>query len=1220
MKKATKKFVRVSAFAVAVAMSASVAAPAIGAFAAPMQGADGKFSTEFTSHVDVLKEESKLNQQLAAEGFALIKNNNNALPLASTERKITLLGENSYSVQDGGGGSGSASRPGNKNKEYDWISQSVIKVNEALKENGFTINPTVAAKYKGANANGENHEYMTLVESGNGDVELGEKKYSVKTDGYLAGVEESYTEYGGVALINIMRSGSEFTDNAVHGVANHADANEHYLTLNDYERQLFAYAKYQKAQNKLKKIVVLINSASPMEIGDIQDDNAFDAILWTGTCGWDGAKAIGDILKGDVNPSGHLVDFWMRDFTTDPTYYNFGTYEGAAFILSDGATYDHSKIGEEAPQQRGGGNKITGPSVVYDEDSAITPEAMLLTYSEGIFLGYRYYETVAAELDKAKAGEGEKWYDSVTLYPFGYGLSYTSFTQEIKSVTGDITDAAGKLTVTVEVSNTGTRAGKDVVQLYSTPTYHDGGIDKAEVNLISYKKTGTIAAGAKEEVAIEIAVKDLASFDFNDKNKNNNSGYELEADKYILSIRANSHDVLDSEEITATQLLTWDEDGNPATPNNILSQTSGEWEIYNTDVSHWLKSGTDHDLHRNTLLNKEKTGPSDLTELAWIIGEDNDNVFTEKAAAVVKYRESSSATGDFDNHTTVAAETNYNNVWVKTAADMAGKTQGAAKADKDTGLYPITVEDLIGADYDDAKWDELLNQLTWEELVNLAGNRAGGSYANAGLATIGKPKVTDQDGPGQLKANGKNGWFWVGETVIASTWNTDLAYQQGFLVGSESVWNDGAGWYGPAMNNHRTPLSGRNFEYYSQDGIQGGLIAAAVVGGCVDAGGRVYIKHAFLNDQEASRMNGLATFANEQAIREIYSKPFELAIRLGNANGIMSAFPNIGLSSSGSYALNIQLYTNEWGYKGITVTDMYMGADKCGWTADQMVRGCIFPLGRSLPSGTWDDTAKVVKVGETVSYTQWYWVRETVKRMLYVYANSAAGMNGFIKSKAIVTEEVKGTAGTEVDVQLIDVNYLKEFYGADKYNVVFGADLPKGVSYNAATGKITGTPEAKTESTITVGGGWGQPSREEVVNYVDVNVRVSGKDTEGWIGGASTVRITFGPSNAEIAEDITALEKEIADLKKANEALGTKNTELETKINELLAKIDEIQKQEGPKGDKGDKGDPGEKGDKGDPGEAGKGCGGVIGGGAAAVAALAILGGAVLATKKRKED
>ena len=1049
----------------------------------------GKFSNLYDSWEETLEAGAKLNVKLASEGFVLLKNNG-ALPLAKEERNVTLLGTESYTIQSGGGGSGGLSRP-----SVASASASASNIVTSLNDAGFKINPRVAGKYGNGN-NTDTNTYMTIVEQ-DGVVEFGGKQYVVAENNFLNGVDDNYEVYGDAAVINLIRTGSEGYDNPAYTgggktVTGHSDIHEHYQTLRDSERQLLAYAKYHKeVVGDIQKIIVIVNSPNVLEVGDIKDDAAIDSMLWIGTTGWNGADAIGKILTGEVNPSGHTVDFWMRNLLDDPTYYNFSNDNQVGYLI-DG-NYGTIALGTS---NTNAGNTLP---MGHAEGSETTQSGMMVSYSEGIFAGYRYFESVAADMGEA----GEAWYQSVTAYPFGFGLSYTEFEQKIVGVEGDLSNADGDLVVKVQVKNVGSVAGKDVVQLYNTPEYKDGEIDKAFVNLIGFNKSNIIKPGKSEIVSVKVAVKDLAEFDYNDANKNNNNGYELEAGKYILSVRKNSHEAYDFTELTAGALLTWDEDGDPTTPNNIFSQTEGKWEMYNTMASHWTVSGKDHDLHRNTLLNAEKTGPSNLLDLAWGLGEDN--VFKDAAFAVLAYRAqgNNSVAFDMDNATTLAVETDYENLWVKKAADMEGKTQGTGVAEN--GLYPITIVDLIGKDYNDAKWDELLNQLTWTEITGFI---RSGSYSTAALNSIGKPQTQDNDGPQQLKGRGNaskgNGWAWVSSPVLAATWNLDLLYQQGKLVGYESQWQGGLAWYAPAMNNHRNPLSGRNFEYYSQDGMQGGLVAASIVKGCTDVGGRVYIKHAICNDQETGRF-GSVTWVNEQAFRMIYAKPFELSIRLGNANGIMAAFNDIGLNGTSSYALNIQLYTNEWGYKGETVTDYYMSQATCGWYNQMMIRGCVFPLGNATQiNSTWDATDNVVKTGGNADYTTWFWARETAKRILYTYANSNAIKNGFMVAKAINTANVTGETNTALEAtQIVNRDYLNLVFGNVGYDVEV-TNLPEGISYNANTGMISGTPS-------------------EVVNNRQVTVAITGRYGMAWISGSSSFRITITAGAAPVVQSYATL-------------------------------------------------------------------------------------------------
>lgn len=1220
MRQAKKKFAKLGALAIAAVMVTGVGATSF-AFAEA-----GGSDLHFTTHRQVVEAERDLNKEIAAEGVVLLKNESKALPLAHGA-KVTLLGGNAYQAQTGGGGSGALSTPEGE-QAGTAVNFDDGMVGDNANDPNLIVNPTVKELYgAGLAANGENKTYMSLVEGeSEGVVTFGKNKYNTAgASNFLKDVENTYSEYNAAAIINIMRSGSEFVDNSTHNRPQHADANEHYFTLNDNERQLLAYAKHQKSLGNLKKIVVVLNTPSNMEVQDLQSDDAIDAVLQIGTTGWNGMAVMGDILTGKINPSGKTVDFWMQSIKTDPTYYNLSDYSGASFELNGSWEYEDADANRMA---RGGGDKGVG-NAPYMGHIADTEYANVknraIHYAEGIYMGYRYYETVAADLNTAKAGSGDTWYDSVTTYPFGYGLSYTSFTQKIKSVTGDLsaTNKDGEIKVVVTVTNTGDKAGKDVVQLYSTPTYNPGGIEKAAVNLVGFGKTKLLEASASEDVTITIKVKDLASFDWNDANKDQHAGYEVERGDYILSIRTDSHTLAasgadGSKTLSAATQLNYEEDNDSSTPNNIYSQTSGAWEMFNTDANHWTTNDiSDHTLSRATLLNADKTGPSALTNLSWLITDDNE--FKDEAFNVLNARTGNVATGwDYDNAATLEKETDYQNIWLKTAKDMEGKTQGTGVADDKTGLYAVTLANMKDAegnplsDYDSEKWDQLLDQLTWEELSNFVSK---GGYLTAALPSIGKLQVTDQDGPQQTKANGKPGWAWVGAGVISSTWNVELAERHGALVGWESQLNDGAGWYGPAANTHRNTLSGRNFEYYSQDGVQGGKIVAAVVRGCVENGGRVYLKHTFLNDQETDR-SGIATFCNEQAIREIYLKPFELGIREGKANGLMSSFNLIGLTTSASYATNIQLYTNEFGYKGATVTDFW-SAGATGWNGFNMVRGLQFPLGTSSNNasakleGVWDADANVVKVGNTASYTQWYWARETAKRILYVHVNSAAFMDGLIPAQAVsAATTLEGVVGTAIPNQtVVNQTYLNEFYGRNNYTVTVEG-LPSGLSYNSRNNRIQGTPRESTHG----------------VARVTVTIKgAAGTDKEN-IGCSVTLNYTFLDGGELYLKEKAELLAKIAELEAKLQELGEGVLDgksayeialehgFEGTVEEWLESLKGAPGATGPAGPAGPEGPQGPAGSDGANGEGG--CGSVVGLGVAAVVPFVILGGYIILRRK----
>ncbi len=1048
----------VSMLAVAAIMAPTMATLPANAQIRDYLDPDKTYVSEFGSRQELTNAAAAYNIEVAENGFTLLKNKNNALPMAKGS-KVTVIGSDAANVALGGGGSGSQSLP----TGWEEDSQDLY---DALKNAGFDVNPAVKAAYeeaarsnRSAPGKSEDNTYMAASDvTSEGAVEFAGKYYTNKEDGLIK--DNMIGEYDDAAIVFLSRSGTEGADaNTMQPLPDrngnpvdygHEDPTDTYFALEDSEKEMLAYAK-----KNFDKVIIVVNAPNAMEFHEIENDDAFQSIVWIGQPGWNGILGLSRILNGEVNPSGHTVDIYMADQTKDPTYYNFGTYRQA-----------YQAIGEEST------NTTTVP-MGHEEGSESPYNTYAIDYAEGIYMGYRYYETVAVDL----GADGEEWYAENVTYSFGHGLSYTTFEHEIKEVKGDLSNADGEVTVTVEVKNTGSVAGKDAVQLYVSKPYTAGGIEKAAIDLVSFAKTDIIAAGESETVSMTIAVKDLASFDYDDRNDNDFCGYELEAGNYVLSVRYNSHDVADSETLVASAGLTWDEDGNPDTPNNIYSQPiDSAWGQYNTLAHSWTVGGEDYYLTREELVDDGEA--ADLAaRLTWILDEDN-NKFTDEAFNVWGLGNSatsqSSSYLDFDNWVTVGVETDYDNLWIKTAKDVEGWTQGAGEADE-KGNYAIHLNDMKGVSLDDPKWVEFMNQLTWEELV-AAVSSAG--YSNIDVDSINKPYVTDQDGPAQLKGNNGRGWAWVCEVIVASTWDVEIAYRQGQFCGEESMYTVSSGWYGPAMNTHRNPMGGRNFEYFSQDGVQGGMIAAANVKGAVSKGCHVYAKHAFLNDQETSRMN-TCTFATEQAIREIYAKPFELSIRDGDCNGLMTSFARIGLASSCSYATAIQLYDNEFGFDGISLTDFYSYGVGNNWTGYAMTRSLCIPLGNTNNAhridGTWDADKNVVVCNNATegthdSYTNWYWTRMTAQRLFYVVANSNALANGL--GDVDMAPGFEATEGEDIGLQhLVDAEtrqQLMKIYGSEGYYIYQVSGLPSGLTH-IGNGIVSGTPTAAGTYKVYVG-------------------------------------------------------------------------------------------------------------------------------------------------------
>lgn len=1136
----------IGVLASALVFTSFMAPGTLSANAGVLDAAQDMYESDYDSYMETMKASSELNIEIAGEGFVLMKNQNDALPLATGERNVTVL---SAFMEYGGGGSGAQGVPTNSTiaAQNDWIGTSEKTVYEGLEydeADGFKINAAaeelVGTKGIGVDERGNaaDYKYMDLNDT-TGTTEFQGHKYNYAADNFFASVESSFEDYS-TAIVTISRTGSEFVDNQSHDVEGHTDPADHYLTLTDAEEALLAYVKYQKAQGNFDKVVILLQTPAVMEIANIVSDEDFDAILWLGTPGWNGNLALGGILSGRINPSGRLVDFWMNDFYTDPTMYNVLGYTPANYAINGEQVTDGLNGTPPGGGGSGSGDGSSTIEMIMDPDVANYTENssyhLAIDYAEGIYMGYRYYETVYEELAAATDEDtADAWYDATVAFPFGYGLSYTTFEfSNMRVSANSLTEANMEedVTVTVDVENTGDVAGKTVVQLYSSPEYTPGEVEKAAVNLVGYTKTPIIEPGDTETVEVTINAKDLADFDYNDANENGHFGYEIDAGDVVLKIMNNSHDVLLSSTLSAAADLNYEQDDDPNTPNNIYSQTGNAWELYNTLSSNWLLSEEDHYLSRTQLIDGDEVAlemdwevgdPNDLQlQLGYLVDGDDNRTFQEKAFRAIDNQHISDNSGapanagtaafDYDNRLTAEIETDYENLWLKDESDVAGWTQGTGVIGED-GMYAITLQDMKGVALDDPQWVTFMNQFTWDELTALV---TSGSFSTAAVESVDKPRTVDPDGPNQLKngvlADGTSvvGWGWVGAPVIASTWNAELAYEQGHAVGNEALWMNVNGWYGPAMNTHRNPLAGRNFEYYSQDGVQGGIVAAAVIKGVTEMGMHPYIKHIFLNDQETSRM-GTMTFATEQAIRQIYAKVFELCITDGNGNGTMSAFNHIGVSTSVGYATNIQLYENEWGMDGVSVTDMY-SENTSAWNGDTIVRAHTIPLGRSTAytAGEWRDGMVYIdqaqadgSMEEVASPTQWFWTRDTAQRIFYVVANGNEMNNGF-ESKAFVDGEVDLTVDvgeaiedfelvTKADIEAVDA--INDAFGDAGFEIV-SASVPEGLTATVEGDAVvvSGTVENPNSYTITVrvrgNGGYGYI--EEDIEF-EMVARVAGE-------------------------------------------------------------------------------------------------------------------------------
>lgn len=875
---------------------------------------DEWYDRQYDSKEEALAAAKSFVIRVEEEGITLLKNEEKALPLAAGAR-VSVFGKNAVSPVYGGSGSAGSNSAG------------YTTLYEALEASGIVTNEVLRAFYEDNARSGEGRPANPNMDSGQrlAGFATGETPISSFDDT----LRQSYAGYQDAALVVISRIGGEGFDlprtmatdfSYTTPVEGAADTGAHYLQLDENEQ-----AMIEEAKAHFEKVVIILNVGTTMEIGALRDDPDIDAILWIGLPGSTGMTAVGEILIGQtlsgeqISPSGHTIDTWARDFTLDPTWYNTGVYSGEfgnRYLNADGSQ----------------------------------SEFAFVNYEEGIYVGYRYYETRGAE-------EGEAWYEENVVYPFGYGLSYTEFSREVAFDNPDATvtseDTVG---VSVTVTNEGEYSGRDVVQLYYGAPYTEGGIEKSAVVLGAFAKTSLLAPGESETLTLSLPVSDMKSYDYADANGNGFTGYELEAGDYTIFVSGNAHTpyaettvtVADEEKIGENEIVNRFDD--------VSAGIFGEWNR-ESFVSRADFAGT---MRTDYLTDEERTLTAPLQE-------------TLEASIKRTYA------GD-----------DQGKPWEVNASDMPSTTP----VNNGISLRDMLYDDqgnLTGSvSYDDPRWDALLDEISPEEMKLLVGFGAFRTNAVAGIDNVvDKPLTNDADGPTGFTSFLSESVFYdtcayQAECVMGATWNTALAFEMGQMVGEEGLAGnekgDGmpySGWYAPAVNIHRSPFAGRNWEYYSEDGYLSGAFAAEVVKGARTKGVYTYVKHFAVNDQETDReYNGILVWANEQSMREIYLKPFELAVTEGRANGMMSSFNRLGLTwAGGSYALLTGILRDEWGFKGMVITDYSMNRYTY---VDLMIRagGDLFLTQDSKVFNMPDDATQITAL------------RKATKNILYTTVNS----------------------------------------------------------------------------------------------------------------------------------------------------------------------------------------------------------------------------------------
>ncbi len=822
------------------------------------------------------------NKKISDEGIVLLKNENSVLPL-NENTKVNVFGWASAYPVYGGTGSGAM------NDAY-----AITDLLTGLHNAGIETNEELTSFYQ------EYREGRPLVGMWEQDWTLPEPT----VDSYSEDLLENAKEFSDTAIIVLSRSGGEHIDLprdvATVSYENNGDYEDFPEGTTYLEPSQTELDMIELVTSNFEHVIFVANSANVMELGIVNEYDNIEAALWVPGTGQNGFDAFGDIVKGTVNPSGKTTDTLVADLMATPTFNTFTENE-----------YDNMD-----------------EYIVPDSDAYMPGSKVhFINYNEGIYVGYKFYETAAEE--------GLINYDEAVVYPFGYGLSYTTFTQEM----GDVTVADGVISFDVTVTNTGDTAGKDVVEVYYNPPYTNGGIEKASVNLVAFDKTEELAPGESETVSIEFNEEDMASYDTYGA-----GAYVLEQGDYVISINSDSHTVIDSEVVTVDETVTYDGDNARST---------------------------------------DKTA----AENAFADFSEGDYTYLSRADGFANYEEVTAEITNFSMNEESKAGFTDNSHWEVEETDAQMPTTGA-----DNGL---TLADYRGVAYDDESWEDLLDQLTISDMQNLV---AFGGYQTAAAESVGKVLTTDVDGPSALNNNftGVGSIGYACAVMIANTWNEDLSYEFGDGIGTMAEEMNVNGWYAPAVNTHRNAFTGRNFEYYSEDGLLAGKLAGQAVKGAADHGVYAYVKHFAMNEMETNRWGKLTTWSTEQAIREIYLKPFEILVKEFDTHAIMTSYNYIGNQWAGaSNSLLNTVLRGEWGFEGFTLTDYFANFDYM--SMDRAVYN-----GGDVALATVDQGANIIT--DTDNAQTVLNMRRAAKNVMYTVVNSNAYAEGAQSSGLLMFE------------------------------------------------------------------------------------------------------------------------------------------------------------------------------------------------------------------------
>ena len=892
---------------------------------------------------EVAADSASAIEKIGEEGMVLVKNTG-LLPLKEDVKNLNVFGwASAHPVFSGTGSAASGD-----------AAETTVDIISSLNAAGYATNEELTKMYAeyGKEVWGGDRPVINMTTQ---DWSLPEPTMTYYTDAVMSNAKS----FSGTAVIVIARSGGEnadlpadmyavikgtydvaATDKVLESVAHNYNytratfynnsmleaekydefnEGDHYLQLSQTEKRLV-----DLVTSSFENVIVVINANNPMELGWVDEYANIGAVILAPGTGATGMTALGEILNGTVNPSGKTADTYLYDLKAAPTWNHSG----------NSGNHLYSNVNDIS--------KTTAR-----KDNTYNGVISFVDYVEGIYMGYKFYETAAEE--------GLIEYDKTVQYPFGYGLSYTTFTQEIT----DLKQEGDNVTVTVKVTNTGSVNGKDVVQLYSTPPYENGGIEKASVNLVDFEKTAILAPNGSQEITFTVPLENLASYD-SSKIKTANGGYILEAGEYTLSVRSDAHTVLSSKSFTV-----------------------------DADKDYSAGRSTDKDAAVNR-----------FDDIA------SDHAVLSRKDHFANYQEAVAAPADSEYE---MSKDDQKIVKKITVAGYKPKDQ-----DNDADVMPVTgasgslkLADLAGKDYDDPQWDELLNQLSIADMTKLINN---GGWKTEEIASVGKVATSDCDGPSGLSnyVTGSTGTQFPTEVLMAQTWSKSIATMTGDMMGKEFANASNYGWYGPAMNLHRSAFSGRNFEYFSEDAVLSGTFASYEVNAAAEHGVYSYIKHFAANDQETNRTAYLTTWMTEQTLRENVLKPFEMVVKGFNVENrsmaLMSSYNWLGLTPVISCkALLTDVLRGEWGFKGMVISD-YNGSYGFEITDAAVRAGNDLMLGYGM--------AETNKLEDTDAATLVIAMRQACKNILYTISRSgyyiappAEGEEGAEEAQAPVAVE-----------------------------------------------------------------------------------------------------------------------------------------------------------------------------------------------------------------------